>query len=91
MNTPLEYLYSYLQDEFSRYPEARVRFLPKAGVRRSIDLPQDYDAESNDLHRQSGVIVKVGSREHFFPEEWVSGKRFDEVRKLATQIRDSLD
>ena len=91
MNTTLEYLYSYLQDEFAAYPEARVRLLPRAGTRRSIDLPQDYDPESSDLHRQSGVIVKVGSREHFFPEEWISGKRFDEVRRLASQIRDALD
>lgn len=91
MNTPLEYLLFYLQDEFASYPEARVRLLPRAGTRRSLDLPQDYDAEANDLHRQSGVIVKVGSREHFFPEEWATAKRFDEVRKLAQTIREQLD
>ena len=91
MNTTLEYLLSFLQDEFAAYPEARVQLLPKAGTRRSVDLPQDYDPEANDLHRQSGVIVKIGSREHFFPEEWAHGSRFSEVRKLAQSIRERLE
>ena len=90
MDSTLEYLLSFLEDEFAAFPEVRVRILPRSGTQRSVDLPQDYDAEANDLHRQRGVIVKVGSREHYFPVEWVTGGRFSEVRALASKIRDGL-
>jgi hypothetical protein len=91
MNVSLEYLLSFLEDEFASFPEARVRLLPKAGTQRSVDLPQDYDPEANDLHKQSGVIVKIGSREHFFPEEWASPRNFEQVRALAAKIRERLE
>ncbi len=91
MDTQIEYLHSYLVEEFSAYPQVRVRVLQPAGTQRSPDLKQDYDAESNDLHRRRGVDVRVGSREFFFPVDWVIHGRFSEVAKLASEVRTYLD
>jgi len=90
MTTELEYLLSYLQDEFRTYPSVRVRLSPVAGTQRAADLEQDYDQESNDLHVRRGVFVIVGGREFFFPVNWVLEKRFSEVQKLAREIQEAL-
>ena len=87
MDTAQEYLISFLQDEFHSHPQVRIRPTPKVGTRRSPDLVQDYDPESNDLHLQHGVFVKFQSREYYFPCTWVRSQRFDEIRKLVEEIR----
>ncbi len=91
MDTQIEYLRSYLEEEFASYPQVRVRVLQPAGTQRSPDLVQDYDADNNDLHRRRGVDVRIGSREFFFPVEWVSHGRFSEVARLASEVRAYLD
>ncbi len=85
------YLLEFLKDEFRNHPTIRVQAVQPSGTRRSPDLVQNYDPSSNDLHTRQGVMVRDGSREHWFPSSWVHEKRFDEVRKLAAQISDTLD
>lgn len=87
MNTELEYLLSYLQEEFASSPQVRVSLVQPAGIQRSPDLEQDYDPDSNDLHRRRGVLVKVGGREVFFPVEWVTRGQFSEVSKQAEEVK----
>lgn len=91
MDASLEYLLSYLEEEFRSFPEVRVRVVQPSGTLRSPDLEQDYDPESNDLHRRQGVNVRVRSREYFFPSEWVASGRYSEISRLAAEIRGSLE
>jgi hypothetical protein len=71
MDPALEFLRSYLEDEFSSTPGARVQVLLPSTTRRSIDLHQDYDAAAHDLHSRRGVRVTLGSRDYYFPADWV--------------------
>jgi hypothetical protein len=87
MDTAQQYLLSYLEDEFRDDSRFRIRPTPKTGTRRSVDLVQDYDPESNDLHLLNGVFVKFSSREYYFPCQWVHAKNFQEIRKLVEEIR----
>ena len=91
MNTELEYLLGFLEDEFRNTRDVRIRLSPAIGTVRSIDLPQDYDPEANDLHLQRGVFVTTKKREFYFPVQWVSQKNFEEIRKLAVKIHDHLE
>ena len=88
MNTSLEYLLSYLQEEFSGVPAVRVRIAPEEKRQRSPDLIQQFDDERS---RVRGVTVKVGSREFFFPETWVATRAFSEIADLAQSIKDGLE
>jgi len=87
MDTTQQYLLSYLEDEFQGDPRYRIRPTPRTVAKRAPDLVQDYDPETNDLHLQHGVFVKVQSREYYFPCTWVSSKQFQEIRKLVEEIR----
>lgn len=90
MDAPLEYLLSYLEEEFRDCAGVRVRALQRAGTLRAADLVQDYDPESRDLHRLRGVTVRVGGREHFFPAEWVENRDFGKIQQLAREIKSQL-
>ncbi len=91
MNVELEYLRNYLEEEFSRFPEVRIRVAPMAGTRRSIDLPQDYDPEANDLHLKRGVIIYTQRQEHFFPLDWILEKNYERLRQAALALREKLE
>ncbi len=89
MSPSLEYLLSYLEEEFRNYPDVRIRVSPASGVKRSPDLVQDYDPSASSLHLERGVIVRTKTREYYFPVEWIEQKQFMEVEKLALRIRDA--
>jgi hypothetical protein len=84
-------LLNYLEEEFQGIPGVRARIRQLATTTRSIDLPQDYDPEANDLHRAKGVVVTAFSREYFFPLEWASGRNTAAVNANIEEIRDYLD
>lgn len=88
MNTSIEYLLSFLKDEFEGCADVRVSLLPKAGVRRSVDLPQNYDPQTRDLHLREGVVVKAGGREYYFPSSWIVRNQFSEVQRQILEIRE---
>jgi hypothetical protein len=91
MDLHLEYLRSYLAEEFEHYPNVRIRVPPGAGTQKAVDLIQDYDPEVNDIHLRRGVTIYANTREYFFPVQWVAHKQFDEIKKLAEKIREMLD
>ena len=88
MTIELEYLHTYLADEFKDLHEVRIRIRHKAGIKRSPDLFQDYDPESNTLHAMTGVEVRLKSREYFFPADWAASSRRPEVNALIREIWD---
>jgi hypothetical protein len=90
MDTPMEYLLNFLQDEFHGRPEVRIRRRQAAGLMRSMDLVQDYDPNTHDLHVSRGVEVRVGSREFYFPCDWVVAGEFNKVHGLAKEVREFL-
>jgi hypothetical protein len=91
MNAPVEYLLSFLSDELRDYPGLRIHAVAPTGFQKSPDLPQDYDPEEGRVHLNSGVRVRISSREYFFPAEWVEEGRFDQVQSLALEIRSYLE
>jgi len=90
MNPAIEYLLSFLQDEFRNDPEVRVRVHQRAVTKRSPDLVQDYDPETSNLHSRTGIDVRVKSREYFFPMEWAQGPGRKQVDLVIREIRDFL-
>jgi hypothetical protein len=90
MGIDIEFLRDYLTDEFSAVESARVQIVLPTGTARSIDLHQDYDAESNDLHVRRGVRVVLKSRDYFFPAAWVKENRMDLVRAQVAEMRNFL-
>lgn len=90
MNAGVEYILSFLQDELRDFPDLRIHPVAPTGLRRSPDLPQDYDPEELRVHLNTGVRVRVSSREYFFPSEWVEEGEFARVRELALEIREFL-
>ena len=90
MDVDFEYLLSFLKDEFQAVPGVDVRPVFPSVIRRAPDLPQDYDPETNDLHRRRGVQVRTRSKEFFFPVDWVSERRIDLVQSLAAAIREFI-
>ncbi len=88
MDVNIEYLLSFLQDEFRDLTEMRIHPVAPTGTRKSPDLPQDYDPEESNVHRSRGVRVRVFSREYFFPVEWVIEGKQAEIRSLALEIRE---
>jgi len=86
----IEYLLMFLEDELGSYG-VRVHAVLPSSTRRSPDLVQDYDAESNSLHEKRSVRVRAGSREYFFPESWVKEGKTELVHALAAEIRGYLD
>ncbi len=90
MNSSVEYLVHFLEDEFRDFPEVKVRSVAPSSTRKAPDLDQSYDPESNDLHVKEGVTLKVGSRDYFFPSDWVRTKNFAAIRQLAHEIRERI-
>jgi hypothetical protein len=88
MDLHIEYLLSFLQDEFRDLADLRIHPVAPSGTRKSPDLPQDYDPEEGRVHRSRGVRVRVSSREYFFPVEWVIEGNQNQIRGLATEIRE---
>lgn len=91
MSVELEYLRSFLEDELGTLPEVRLRLVLPSGTARSMDLEQDYDAESNDVHSKHGVLVRAGSREYFFPVSWVKERRNERIYGLAREVREYVE
>ena len=87
MGPDLEFLRDYLEDEFGSVDGARVQFVLPTGTARSVDLDQDYDSESGNLHVRRGVRVRLRHRDYFFPAEWVNDRRMDLVRDQVAEIR----
>lgn len=90
MNTAIEYLYSFLKDEFGDQPEIRIRLAPTVKPLRSVDQEQTYDPETSNLHLKQGVFVKYLSREYFFPVEWVLTKKYAQIEVQVKEIRDLM-
>jgi hypothetical protein len=88
MDIHIEYLLSYLQDEFRDVPDLRIHPVAPTGTTKSVDLPQDYDPHESDLHVKRGVRIRVGSRDFFFPVSWVTQNQLEKVRALVTEIRE---
>jgi hypothetical protein len=84
-------LFNYLKEEFQSFPEVRIRIRQLATTQKSPDLEQDYDPETNNLHRARGITLHAGSREYFFPIEWASGRNRSFVDKEIQAIRNFLD
>jgi len=80
----------YLQEEFQDFPDVRIRFRQPAVTMRSVDLVQDYDPKTHDLHRLRGIQVKAGSREYFFPVELATSRKRSEVDGVVRVIKESL-
>jgi hypothetical protein len=90
MGVDLEFLRGYLEEEFGASADVRIQIVLPTGVRRSIDLHQDYDPDANDLHSRRGIRVIVRSRDYFFPAEWAkSGMKL--VREQIAEMRAFLD
>ncbi|MDR3606439.1 MAG: hypothetical protein P4M08_03555 [Oligoflexia bacterium] len=87
MDIELGYFLSYLEDEFRDFSDVRVRVSPKTGTRRSPDLVQDYDPETQRLHTQRGVYVSTRRREYYFPLEWWTGRQRDKIHQQIEEIR----
>lgn len=90
MASPLVQLLVLLEDEFRDLPELRIRTVAPSTTRRAADLEQDYDPESSDIHRVSGVRIQCKKREYFFPEEWMREGRRNEIEKQIQVIREAI-
>jgi hypothetical protein len=40
------------------------------------------------VHLDRGVRVRIGSRDYFFPVDWVLQNEFDRIKAQATEIRE---
>jgi hypothetical protein len=88
MDVNIEYLLTFLQDELADVPDLRIHPVAPSGIMKSPDLPQDYDPEEKRVHLDRGVRVRIGSRDYFFPVEWVLNHDFDRIKAQAEEIRD---
>lgn len=80
-----------LEEEFRGHPTVRIRPVSPAKIRRSPDLPQDYDPDSATLHRVSGVRVLTTKREYFFPVEWFADRPRARIDSQIREVREQLD
>lgn len=80
-----------LEEEFRGQASVRVRSLGPTQFQRSPDLPQDYDPESAQVHRVSGVRVLTQKREYFFPIEWFSDRRRTQIDDQVREIYEQLE
>ena len=88
MGPDIEYLLIFLKDELRDLHEIRISATFPSSTRKSPDLLQDYDPNSNDLHVKRGVTVRARSRDYFFPASWARDGHYDQVRELALEIRE---
>ncbi len=91
MDAELSYLEDYLREEFSGCRGVRVRVISGCGTARSVDLVQDYDAESNTVHREAGVQVRTERSEWFFPREWIGESSRGQISRQIDEIRSELE
>lgn len=82
----LPFLLNLLEDELQGYEDVRLSLVSPAKTQRSPDLPQDYDPTSANLHLQSGVLVRAGKKEFFFPIEWYREKTRASLRKATVEL-----
>jgi hypothetical protein len=90
-NAKLFSFLNYLQEEFQNFPKTRVRIRQLATTQKSPDLEQDYDPETNDLHRTQGVLVTANGREYFFPIHLANVRQRPELDKNIQEIKDFLE
>jgi len=90
MGVDIEFLRSFLEDEFASVEGTRILIVLPSGTRRSVDLHQDYDSDANDLHSRRGVKVLAKSREYFFPATWISEKKMSLVHAQVAELREFL-
>lgn len=91
MDAHIEYLLGFLQDEFRDLPDLRIHPVAPSGIRRSQDLPQDYDPNENRVHLNRGVRIKAMSRDYFFPVEWVHEGKTELIQNQAREVREYLE
>jgi hypothetical protein len=87
LNQEIEYLYSFLEDEFRSFENVRLRRVLPSSLSRAADLPQDYDPNSQDLHLRTGVMLRLGGREYYFPVQWVRLKDYGSIQNLVREAR----
>ena len=88
MDPNIEYLLGYLTDELRDLAGLRIHPVAPSGTRKSLDLPQDYDANENRVHLNRGVRIRALSRDYFFPVEWVIDGKTTLIQELASEIRE---
>ena len=88
MAVDVQYLLMFLEDELQGIPDLRITAVAPSLTQKAMDLPQDYDPEENEIHLMRGARVRVGSREFYFPANWVNDNRIDLVHALAKEIRE---
>lgn len=89
MDRELEFLVMYLEDEFRSYPDVRIRMRQPSTTTRSPDLEQDYDPESQTLHKERGVTLLARGREYYFPSDWAKLSERGKVDAEIRRIKDS--
>ncbi len=88
MDEALGYLLDFLRDDLGDIPDIRIHPVLPSGTMRSPDLPQDYDAENETVHKLCGVRIRRDSREYFFPVQWVKEGNFKKVQEEAQTVRE---
>ena len=88
MDRNIEYLLGFLTDELRDLPGLRIHPVAPSGIRKSLDLPQDYDAAENRVHLNRGVRIRAMSRDYFFPVEWVIEGKTALIAEQAAEIRE---
>ena len=90
MDTHLLSLLNLLEEEFGAFEGLMITPVFPSKTERSPDLPQNYDPKSKSLHRQSGVRVRLVSREYFFPTDWFSELNRNRIHQQIEEIRERL-
>lgn len=87
MKAEVYQLLNMLEDEFRNCLDVRVIPVFPSTLIRSPDLKQDYDPESSNLHKKSGIKVYTLNKEFFFPVDWIKGGRSPEYYKQIETIK----
>ena len=90
MGIDVQYLLGFLEDELKGVSDMRIRAVSPSLTQKAMDLPQDYNPEENNIHLMRGVSVRVGSRDFYFPANWVNDNRLDLVHAQVKEIHDLL-
>jgi hypothetical protein len=91
----LEYLLSYLEDEFGRYEDVRLRkVLPPTQTEKEKDDDEfggPQQKQDNIFSERAGISVRAVGREYFFPLKWAEQKSFNLVEAEVRRIKDLLE
>ena len=87
MGIDVEYLHSYLTDEFKDDADLRIYIVLPSTTRKSPDLPQDYDPNAGQVHLKRGVNIRARSRIYFFPASWAENGQRDRIDAQVAEIR----